>query len=119
MSNFAAKIKDLEARILRLKTLGLKSSSSLAAASQQITIPNNGARAVHIIVNTNKSALVAAYMVSPTTLVKDAVAFFRLETDENHRNIVALGVFDGYTVDGYKIEVMATSTFTYSLEWPQ
>lgn len=114
---FANKIKDLEARILRLKTLGLKSSSSLAATSQNITMPN-GKQFVDVVVSTSQATLLAAYIVSPTTLDKDKGVVVRFKTDWYGRSIVSLGVFSGYNLDGITVKITATSTFSYTLEYP-
>lgn len=77
---FSSKIKNIEARLNRLKTLGLSSSSSLSVASNDITIPfqiigtvysgghitsAESSKMAYVRIKTNVPAFAAIELVSP------------------------------------------------------
>lgn len=116
MNKFSQWIKSLQARINQLKTIGLKSSSSLGIYSEVIQIPNN-VDYCWIVLSANEPMLFSAYIETPSQLSEsdDSLYILRAATDESHRNIVIVRKGD-VPVSGLSIRVVATSVFEYSLE---
>lgn len=116
MNRFSQWIRSLQARINRLKTIGLKSSSSLGIYSEVIQIPDNVSYC-WIILSANEPMLFSAYIETPTQLSEtdDSLYIFRAATDEDYRNIVVIRKGDT-PVSGLSVRVVATSVFNSSLE---
>lgn len=116
MNKFSQWIKSLQARINQLKTIGLKSSSSLGIYSKVVQIPDN-VNYCWIVLNANEPMLFSAYIETPSQLSEseDSLYALRAATDESSRSIIIVRKGD-VPVSGLSIRVVATSVFEYSLE---
>lgn len=116
MNKFSQWIKSLQAKINQLKTLGLKSSSSLGVYSKVIQIPNN-VNYAWIVLSANEPMLFSAYIETPTQLSEgdEDLYMFRSATNESHQNIIIVRKGSS-PVTGLSVRVVATSVFTASLE---
>lgn len=136
-NGFAERIRNIEARINRLKTLGMRGSSTFATTSRTITIPmlivsdgyggtqsKYSARITATI--DDESSLVCAYIKSPQNFSnRNFVLDRRTNEDFEHQfvfKIVEGSETDAAIINGggtipqfdVVIEVVATSEFTLS-----
>lgn len=136
-NGFAERIRNIEARINRLKTLGMRGSSTFATTSHTVTIPmlivsdgywgtqsKYSARITAAI--DDESALVCAYIKSPQNLSNRNYVLDR-RTNANFEHEFVFKVVEGSEEDlaiiegggtippfDVVIEVVATSEFTLS-----
>lgn len=141
MNNFASRIKNIEARMNRLKTFGLSSSSSVKTTAKTITLPIKivpykinyewdncgGQYSYRVRVNwVGANGLCSIYMKSPINLRNRRYGVYRLtNTSFNYEfgvNLMSgskddLAIFNnGGSIPEYNIqlEIVATADFTIS-----
>lgn len=137
MHSFSQKIIDLEARINRLKTLGMRGSSTFATTSKTITIPmeivsdgmggSESKYSARITVSPEEdNCLVCAYIQSPQNFSgRNFVLDRRTDSSYEHQFVFQIKygsetdtaiINGGGTIPPFNvvIEVVATSNFTLS-----
>lgn len=136
-NSFSMKIKGIEARINRLKTLGMRGSSTFATISKTVSIPMNivsdgyGGSAseysARITVDSEEdNCLVCAYIQSPQNFSGRNFVIDR-RTDSSYKHQFVFQIYNGSETDtatingggsvppfNVMIEVVATSNFTLS-----
>lgn len=115
-NSLSQKITNISARINQLKTIGLKSSSSLGLYSKVVQVPDN-VETVKIVLSAEEPFLFSSYLETPTNLSDSAEAFyaFRNITDENNRSIVLIERDNPFT-NGVSVRIVGTSYFTTKIE---
>lgn len=141
MNKFSSRIKDIEARMNRLKTFGLSSSSSLSMISKTVVIPMKivpykinyewdrcaGEYSYRITINwANRPGLCSAYIKAPKDLRNRRYAFDRLSNSNNMCEF-GLEIISGSDDDldifnsggsiapfNITIEIVASANFTIS-----
>ena len=138
-NSFSMKIKGIEARINRLKTLGMRGSSTFATISKTISIPmtivsdgmggSASEYSARITVNSNEeNCLVCAFIQSPQNFLGRNFVLDR-RTNSNYDHQFVLQIYNGSEADTaiingggtippfeVVVEVVATSNFTLSYE---
>jgi hypothetical protein len=114
MNGFASKIKNIEANINRLKTIGLRSASTIGVTEKNISLANGHTNALITLTNQDGlPMLFSAYLVSPTNF-SDREVTLRPATNRNGKNQIRI---KAWSLDGFVILISATSAFTASIEY--
>lgn len=145
MTNLYERIRNIEARLNRMKTQSAFSSSSLAVAEQNITLPfqivgtdiasgvvysASSSRQAFVCIDTAEPAFVALRILSPTAF-GDSVVFIRktlhnigsarygywCEILGGDSAIAALNNGQTLPLIDYEFKILCTSDFTVSINW--
>lgn len=141
--NLYSRVKDIEARMNRLKTIGLSSSSSLTLTRKNIVLPVKiiplrtvsgevlecGAdRVAWVQITTDKPAFVAMYITDTTPLhgsrpignnqyFVDGKYTYRIEVYGSNDDLDSLNRGVVLPTEYYSFSFYCTSNFTYSITW--
>lgn len=114
MNGFANRIKNIEASMNRLKTIGLRSVSTIGVTEKNISLANGHTNALITLNNLDGlPMLFSAYLVSPTNF-SDREVTLRSATNRDGKNQIRV---KAWSLDGFTIAIRATSEFTASIEY--
>lgn len=147
MNNFSSRIRDIEARMNRAKTLSLASSSSLKISQTEITIPFqivatrvvsgevldcDSSKVAYVAISTanNAPALIAMRLISPTSFgdriiinsrtlenIGNAKYGYKIRISGDDSDLQALNNGQTLPWENYKFKILATSEISLSIRY--